>query len=176
LWSGSNNGETFSGSERRSSNNNAVEFHLCTQQLCDCINLATDSHSRTVIVCAWIELQSWFDFRICVLDSRPNPCFFSARADKYWSNSGRGSWRPYCHLIDHFWDHNIRRKRGVEGKAMSPSHHSVQRRDGPSGVQKTYHWDSSHGPIEMYSEHHISIEPVELPGQAQYTDHLKETR
>jgi hypothetical protein len=58
----------------------------------------------------------------------------------------------------------IRRKRGVEGKAMSPSDHSVQRRDGPSGVQKTYHWDSSHGPIEMYSEHHISIEPVELPG------------
>jgi hypothetical protein len=70
----------------------------------------------------------------------------------------------------------IRRKRGVEGKVMSPSEHSLQGRDEPGGVQKIYHWDSSHGPVEMYSEHHISIEPVELPGQAQYTHNPKGTR
>jgi hypothetical protein len=70
---------------------------------------------------------------------------------------------------------HVRRKHGVEGKSMLPSNHSLHGRDEPGGVQKTYNWDSSHGPVEMYSGHHIDIAPVELPGQAQYTDNPKET-
>lgn len=40
--------------------------------------------------------------------------------------------------------------------------------------QKNYHWDSSHGPIEMYGGY-VSMEPVELSGQGQCTDDPKAT-
>ncbi|KAF1969438.1 hypothetical protein BU23DRAFT_476798 [Bimuria novae-zelandiae CBS 107.79] len=80
----------------------------------------------------------------------------------------------------------IRRKHGVKGQAMSPPDHTHHGRNefvddatlhahNSGDAQKNYHWDSSHGLVEMYSGHHVNMEPVELSGQVQCTGTPKET-
>jgi hypothetical protein len=70
----------------------------------------------------------------------------------------------------------IRRKHSVKGYAMSLPDHTHGGRngfaDGPTlhahnagDAQKNYHWDSSHGPVEIDSGPYIQMQPVELPGQ-----------
>jgi hypothetical protein len=70
----------------------------------------------------------------------------------------------------------IRRKRGATEQPIQPpaynyndqndfqntaelsSHHSTY-------LQKGYHSDSSHGPVEMHGGHHVKEEVIELPGR-----------
>jgi hypothetical protein len=81
----------------------------------------------------------------------------------------------------------IRRKHGVKGQVMSPPGHTNHgwiefadsttphaRNSGDS--KKNYHRGGSHGPVEMYSGHHVNMEPVELSGQVQCMDTPKGTK
>ncbi|KAH6642465.1 hypothetical protein C7974DRAFT_327784 [Boeremia exigua] len=61
----------------------------------------------------------------------------------------------------------IRRKHGLKGQGTSPPGHTNhgwnEFADDASGdVKKNNHWVSNHGPVEMYSGHHVNMEPVEL--------------
>jgi hypothetical protein len=78
----------------------------------------------------------------------------------------------------------IRRKHGVKGHMISlPGRNNHGRNEfaddvtlhahNSEDIKKNYHWGSSHGPVEMYSGHHVNTEPVELSGQAQLTVTLK---
>ncbi|KAH9862847.1 hypothetical protein J1614_010940 [Plenodomus biglobosus] len=76
----------------------------------------------------------------------------------------------------------IRRKHGLDKRlAMSPpghNHHglieptedAVLHANHSGGAQKNYHWDSSHGPVEMYGGHYVNMELVELSGQGECRD------
>jgi hypothetical protein len=71
----------------------------------------------------------------------------------------------------------IRRKHGVGVQAIPyPGYAHNGHGELKDNAQKMYGWDSSHGPVEMYSEHHISAAPVELPEQTQYTDTPSQAR
>jgi hypothetical protein len=81
----------------------------------------------------------------------------------------------------------IRRKNGGKGRATSLSGHGNHGRNdfaddatlhvhNPGDAKNNYHWGGSHGPVEMYSGHHVNIEPVELAGQAQYMHTPKATK
>jgi hypothetical protein len=71
----------------------------------------------------------------------------------------------------------IRRKHGVKEQAIPyPGYAHNGHGELKDSAQKIYGWDSSHGPVEMYSEHHISAAPVELPEQTQYTDTPSQAR
>jgi hypothetical protein len=70
----------------------------------------------------------------------------------------------------------IRRKRGIANPTVKPSGQIYGPRNGfaqdaelsmgnARHMRKGYHWDSSHGPVEMYQGHRINIEPAELPGR-----------
>ena len=70
----------------------------------------------------------------------------------------------------------IRRKHGVKGQAMSPPDHTnhgwnefvddtTLHAHSSRDAKKNFRWNSRHGPVEMYSGHHVNMEPVELPGQ-----------
>ncbi|KAF1837352.1 hypothetical protein BDW02DRAFT_544277 [Decorospora gaudefroyi] len=77
----------------------------------------------------------------------------------------------------------IRRKRGAKGEAVYPPGYAYN--DGNDFantaesnshnsryIQKRYHCDSSHGPVELHGGHHTIIEPVELPGKTHSNEHL----
>lgn len=75
----------------------------------------------------------------------------------------------------------IRRKRGVKGQeTMPPGRTNYGRNEFADDVplhahslvdlKKNNHWDSRHGPVEMYSGHHVNTEPVELSGQGHYVN------
>jgi len=80
----------------------------------------------------------------------------------------------------------VRRKHGDKGPAKSPpSHTQYDGNEFPEVVphaQKygnfynNHHWDSSYGPVEMYSGNHVEMEPVELSEQVQSTDPPNGTR
>jgi hypothetical protein len=64
----------------------------------------------------------------------------------------------------------IRRRRGATPSSQKPlsgdpSDDAGLVVHGSRNMQKGYHWDSSHGPVEMYSSHHVNTEPVELHSQ-----------
>lgn len=75
----------------------------------------------------------------------------------------------------------IRRKHGVKGQVVSPpgrDHHGWNEFvDGTTlharnsgDTKNNYHWGSIHDPVEMYSGHHVNMEPVELSEQVQIMD------
>jgi hypothetical protein len=71
----------------------------------------------------------------------------------------------------------IRRKHGVKEQAMPyPGYTHNGQGELNDNAQKPYGWDSSHDPVEMDSEHHISAAPVELSGQTQYTNTPSQAR
>jgi hypothetical protein len=43
-------------------------------------------------------------------------------------------------------------------------------------TQKGYHWDSSHGPVEMQGAYMVNREPIELMGNTHSTEDILRSR